>query len=123
MNNGIKILRRVGTTTDSQTVSPSDAGCSSSASSVNPVTQFIPMQAELAWRDLLNEHITRTGTGVFAVPPGVADGDKDAYWGGPCSNDRRFPGRKLTYGTAFRVRRGISRRSALHGTVQPAARH
>jgi len=82
MNNGIKILRRGYNFTDgTDGFGHLDAGLFFIGFVRNPVTQFIPMQAELARRDLLNEYITHTGTGVFAVPPGVADGDKDAYWG------------------------------------------
>ena len=29
----------------------------------------------------LNEYIFHTGTGVFACPPGLPDGDSAAYWG------------------------------------------
>jgi deferrochelatase/peroxidase EfeB len=31
--------------------------------------------------DALNEYIVHTGTAVFACPPGVPEGDPDAYWG------------------------------------------
>ena len=47
----------------------------------NPDTSFIPMQQELSRRDALNEYITHTGTALFAVSPGVRDGDTSAYWG------------------------------------------
>ena len=58
-----------------------DAGLFFIAFVRNPATQFIPMQTELSRRDLLNEYITHTGTGIFAVPPGVPEGDNNAYWG------------------------------------------
>lgn len=82
MNNGIQILRRGYNFTDgTDGFGHLDAGLFFIAFVRNPVTHFIPMQTELARRDLLNEYITHTGTGIFAVPPGIADGDKDAYWG------------------------------------------
>ncbi len=82
MNNGVKMLRRGYNFTDgTDGFGHLDAGLFFIAFVRNPATQFIPVQAELARRDLLNEYITHTGTGIFAVPPGIADGDKDAYWG------------------------------------------
>ncbi len=44
----------------------------------NPVTQFVPMQSQLAANDLLTEYIAHTGSAVFACPPGLRDGD---FWG------------------------------------------
>ncbi|KAA0105126.1 iron uptake transporter deferrochelatase/peroxidase subunit [Mycolicibacterium sp. P1-5] len=77
--NGIQILRRGYNFTDgSDGFGHLDAGLFFIAFVRNPATQFIPMQMELARRDLLNEYITHTGSGIFAVPPGLRDGD---YWG------------------------------------------
>lgn len=82
MNNGVEILRRGYNFTDgTDGFGHLDAGLFFIAFVRDPITQFIPMQTELARRDLLNEYITHTGTGVFAVPPGVREGDKHAYWG------------------------------------------
>jgi deferrochelatase/peroxidase EfeB len=82
MNNGTQILRRGYNFTDgTDGFGHLDAGLFFIAFVRDPVTQFIPMQTELARRDLLNEYITHTGTGVFAVPPGLPEGDKHAYWG------------------------------------------
>jgi deferrochelatase/peroxidase EfeB len=79
---GIKILRRGYNFTDgSDGFGHLDAGLFFIAFVRNPVTQFIPMQTALSRRDLLNEYITHTGTGIFAVPPGVKDGDTTGYWG------------------------------------------
>jgi deferrochelatase/peroxidase EfeB len=81
-NNGITILRRGYNFTDgTDGFGHLDAGLFFIAFVRNPVTDFIPLQTELSRRDLLNEYITHTGSGVFAIPPGVRDGDKDAYWG------------------------------------------
>lgn len=76
---GIRILRRGYNFTDgSDGFGHLDAGLFFIAFVRNPVTQFIPMQTELARRDALNEYITHTGSAIFAVPPGLRDGD---YWG------------------------------------------
>jgi deferrochelatase/peroxidase EfeB len=77
--NGIRILRRGYNFTDgSDGFGHLDAGLFFIAFVRNPATQFIPMQMELARRDLLNEYITHTGSGIFAISPGLLDGD---YWG------------------------------------------
>jgi deferrochelatase/peroxidase EfeB len=79
---GIEILRRGYNFTDgSDGFGHLDAGLFFIAYVRNPVTQFIPMQTELSRRDALNEYITHTGTGVFAIPPGLPPGDPTAYWG------------------------------------------
>ncbi|WP_433783197.1 iron uptake transporter deferrochelatase/peroxidase subunit [Actinomycetospora sp. CA-101289] len=44
----------------------------------DPHRQFVPMQSALARRDKMMEYIEHTGSAVFAVPPGLAEG---AYWG------------------------------------------
>jgi deferrochelatase/peroxidase EfeB len=76
---GIRILRRGYNFTDgSDGFGHLDAGLFFIAFVRNPLTQFIPMQSELARRDALNEYITHTGSGIFACPPGLRDGD---YWG------------------------------------------
>ncbi|WP_163694790.1 iron uptake transporter deferrochelatase/peroxidase subunit [Mycolicibacterium sarraceniae] len=77
--NGIRILRRGYNFTDgSDGFGHLDAGLFFIAFVRNPVTQFIPMQMELARRDALNEYITHNGSAIFAIPPGLRDGD---YWG------------------------------------------
>jgi deferrochelatase/peroxidase EfeB len=50
-----------------------DAGLFFIAFQRDPRTAFIPVQQHLA-TDALNEYIRHTGTGVFAVPPGVQRG-------------------------------------------------
>ncbi|WP_157521281.1 iron uptake transporter deferrochelatase/peroxidase subunit [Mycobacterium sp. ACS4331] len=81
-NNGIEMLRRGYNFTDgTDGFGHLDAGLFFIAFVRNPETQFIPLQSRLARSDLLNEYITHTGTGIFAVPPGIREGDKDAYWG------------------------------------------
>lgn len=76
---GIEILRRGYNFTDgSDGFGHLDAGLFFIAFVRNPVTQFIPMQTQLARTDLLNEYITHTGSAVFACPPGLGEGE---YWG------------------------------------------
>ena len=82
LNKGVELLRRGYNFTDgTDGFGHLDAGLFFIAFVRNPATQFIPMQTELSRRDLLNEYITHTGTGIFAVPPGVPEGDNNAYWG------------------------------------------
>ncbi|WP_199255220.1 iron uptake transporter deferrochelatase/peroxidase subunit [Mycolicibacterium mengxianglii] len=79
---GIEILRRGYNFTDGNDgFGHMDAGLFFIAFVRNPETQFIPMQAELARKDALNEYITHTGTAIFAVPPGLPEGDPTAFWG------------------------------------------
>jgi deferrochelatase/peroxidase EfeB len=79
---GIEILRRGYNFTDgSDGFGHLDAGLFFIAFVRNPETSFIPMQTELSRRDALNEYITHTGTALFAIPPGIPEGDKSAYWG------------------------------------------
>jgi len=44
----------------------------------NPQTQFVPMQQALSANDAMREYIQHTGSGVFACPPGLREGE---YWG------------------------------------------
>ena len=55
-----------------------DAGLFFVAFMRDPQRQFVPMQSALARNDRMMEYIEHTGSAVFAVPPGLADG---AYWG------------------------------------------
>lgn len=81
-NHGAEMLRRGYNFTDgTDGFGHLDAGLFFIAFVRNPEEQFIPIQAELARQDLLNEYITHTGSAVFAVPPGVPVGDDGAYWG------------------------------------------
>jgi deferrochelatase/peroxidase EfeB len=80
-NGGQKILRRGYSFTDG--IDPDtgllDAGLFFIAFQKDPRKQFVPIQRQLGRHDLLNEYIRHTGSGVFAVPPGLsAAGD---WWG------------------------------------------
>jgi deferrochelatase/peroxidase EfeB len=55
-----------------------DAGLFFLAYQRDPRTAFVPVQQALAARDALNEYIQHTGSGIWAVPPGVGP---DGWWG------------------------------------------
>jgi deferrochelatase/peroxidase EfeB len=73
-NNGQKILRRGYSFTDG--IDPDtgllDAGLFFIAYQKDPRKQFVPIQTQLGTRDLLNEYIRHTGSGLYAVPPGLS---------------------------------------------------
>ena len=74
-NNGAKMLRRGYNFTDgSDALGRLDAGLFFIAFVRDPVTQYIPMQNQLSSKDGLMEYLQHTGSGLFAVPPGVAEG-------------------------------------------------
>jgi deferrochelatase/peroxidase EfeB len=79
-NEGQKILRRGYSYTDG--IDPDtgllDAGLFFICFQQDPRAQFIAIQRRLAGRDALNEYIRHTGSGLFAVPPGL-DGPGD-WW-------------------------------------------
>ena len=80
-NAGQKLLRRGYSYTDGidQTTGLLDAGLFFIAFQKDPRTQFVPIQRKLGSHDALNEYIRHTGSGLFAVPPGLsAAGD---WWG------------------------------------------
>ncbi len=77
-NGNQKILRRGYSYTDGidQVTSQLDAGLFFIAYQRDPRRQFVPIQQRLAASDALNEYIRHTGSGLFAVPPGLrAAGD------------------------------------------------
>ena len=53
-----------------------DAGLFFAAYQRDPRRQFVPIQRRLAAADPLNEYLVHTGSGVFAVPPGVRPGGR-----------------------------------------------
>lgn len=80
-NDGIELLRRGYNFTDgSDGFGHLDAGLFFIAFTRNPRTHFIPVISKMS-SDALNEYIFTTGTGVFACPPGLKEGDTAAYWG------------------------------------------
>ncbi len=79
-NNGAKMLRRGYNFTDgATTLGRLDAGLFFIAFVRNPDEQYIPMQTQLSGKDALMEYLQHTGSGLFAVPPGVQS--KDGFIG------------------------------------------
>jgi deferrochelatase/peroxidase EfeB len=76
---GVKILRRGYNFVDGADGSGHlDAGLFFAAFMRDPHKQFVPIQRALADSDRMMEYIEHSGSGVFAVPPGVRRG---GYWG------------------------------------------
>jgi deferrochelatase/peroxidase EfeB len=79
-NNGAKLLRRGYNFTDGSTaLGRLDAGLFFIAFVSKPDEYYIPMQTQLSSKDALMEYLQHTGSGLFAVPPGVRT--KDGYIG------------------------------------------
>ena len=71
-NNGMRILRRGYNFTDgTDGLGRLDAGLFFIAFVRDPRTHYIPMQLQLSKNDTMMEYLQHTGTGLFAVPPGV----------------------------------------------------
>jgi deferrochelatase/peroxidase EfeB len=71
-NKGVRLLRRGYNFTDgSNALGRLDAGLFFIAFVRDPDTMYIPMQTQLSSRDALMEYLQHTGSGLFAVPPGV----------------------------------------------------
>ncbi len=79
-NAGQAILRRGYSFADGvdPTSGEMDAGLFFVCFQKDPRKQFIPIQSRLSLNDALSEYLLATGSGVFACPPGVADGES---WG------------------------------------------
>lgn len=74
-NGGARLLRRGYNYADgNDQLGLLDAGLFFMAYQRDPRRQFIPIQQRLAASDKLNEYIQHVGSGVFAIPPGVAQG-------------------------------------------------
>ncbi len=75
-NNGVRMLRRGYNFTDgSDGLGHLDAGLFFIAFVKDPRTHYVPMQLALAKSDTLSvEYLKHTGSGLFAVPPGVQAG-------------------------------------------------
>jgi deferrochelatase/peroxidase EfeB len=74
-NNGLRILRRGFSYTDGidALTGQLDAGLFFICFQKDPRAQFVPLQQKLGMNDSLNEYIKHTGSGLFAVPPGVKE--------------------------------------------------
>ena len=75
-NNGVRMLRRGYNFTDgSDGLGHLDAGLFFIAFVKDPRTHYVPMQLAMARQDTLSvEYLQHTGSGLFAVPPGVQPG-------------------------------------------------
>ncbi len=79
-NGGITILRRGYSFVDgSDDLGRINAGLFFLAYQRDPRAQFVPLQENLAANDTMNEYIRHTGSGIWACPPGVVDGND--WWG------------------------------------------
>lgn len=75
-NNGVQMLRRGFNYTDgSDHLGRLDAGLFFIAFVVDPRTHYVPMQNAMAKNDLLAEYLRHTGSGLFAIPAGAAEGE------------------------------------------------
>jgi deferrochelatase/peroxidase EfeB len=74
-NHGHRILRRGYNFVDgTDRLGILDAGLFFIAIVRNPVTQFVPMQNQMARDDLMMEYLKPTASSLFALPPGVPEG-------------------------------------------------
>lgn len=75
-NGGAKMLRRGYNFVDgSDGLGRMDAGLFFLAYVRDPGTQFIPIQMKLGLGDGLSEYLQHTGSALFAIPPGIAQGE------------------------------------------------
>jgi deferrochelatase/peroxidase EfeB len=74
-NNGVQMLRRGYNFVDgNNSRGQLDAGLFFLAYVRDPRTHYIPMQTKIARDDGMSEYLQHTGSGLFAVPPGVQSG-------------------------------------------------
>jgi len=74
-NGGAKMLRRGYNLVDgSDGLGRMDAGLFFLAYVRDPRTHFIPIQMKLGLGDGLSEYLQHTGSALFAIPPGIAQG-------------------------------------------------
>ena len=75
-NSGAKMLRRGYNFVDgSDGLGRLDAGLFFLAYVCDPRTHYIPIQMKLGMGDGLSEYVQHTGSALFAVPPGIAQGE------------------------------------------------
>jgi deferrochelatase/peroxidase EfeB len=78
-NGGAKMLRRGYSFVDgSDGIGRLDAGLFFIAFVRDARTQYVPVQSKIARNDAMSEYLQHTGSGLWAVPPGVPEG---GYWG------------------------------------------
>jgi deferrochelatase/peroxidase EfeB len=94
-NGGAKMLRRGYNFVDgSDGLGRMDAGLFFLAYVRDPRKQFIPIQMKLGLGDGVSEYLQHTGSALFAIPPGIAQGEY-------CSPKAResAPQRRSIFGT------------------------
>jgi deferrochelatase/peroxidase EfeB len=75
-NGGAKMLRRGYNFVDgSDGLGRMDAGLFFLAYVRDPRTHYIPIQMKLGMGDGLSEYVQHTGSALFAIPPGIAQGE------------------------------------------------
>lgn len=75
-NNGVRMLRRGYNYTDgNDSLGRLDAGLFFIAYVRDPRTQYIPMQTRMSREDGIMEYLQHRASALFAVPPGVRDGE------------------------------------------------
>jgi deferrochelatase/peroxidase EfeB len=75
-NNGTRLLRRGYNFTDgTDALGRLDAGLFFIAYVRDPIKHYVPMQNQLSSKDGLMEYLQHTGSGLWAVPPGVRKGE------------------------------------------------
>ena len=75
-NNGVRMLRRGYNFVDgSNRLGRLDAGLFFLAFVRDPRTHYIPIQSRIGRGDAMSEYLQHTGSGLFAVPPGAAEGE------------------------------------------------
>ncbi|MEI7478773.1 MAG: iron uptake transporter deferrochelatase/peroxidase subunit [Actinomycetes bacterium] len=76
-NGGLHLLRRGYNYVEGidQTTGNVEAGLLFICFQRNPVTQFTALQSDLARSDALSRYLTHRGSGVFACPPGLKQGE------------------------------------------------
>ena len=75
-NRGVRMLRRGYNFVDgNNSLGRLDAGLFFIAYVCDPRTHFIPIQTKIGFGDALSEYVQHTGSALFAVPPGIAQGE------------------------------------------------
>ena len=75
-NHGVRMLRRGYNYVDgSTTLGRLAAGLFFIAFVVDPRTHYVPMQLAMTRSDLLQEYLQHIGSGLWALPPGIAEGE------------------------------------------------
>lgn len=75
-NDGTKLLRRGYNFTDgTDTLARLDAGLFFIAFVRDPGKHYVPMQSRMSQNDGLMEYLQHRGSGLWAVPPGIAEGE------------------------------------------------